>query len=880
MAKKKTQKPHAGAVQHKPSPLATPALGKSQPSRKGVAAWMAKHPVLTVFGVLTAISFIFFFEIIFAGKTYTSPDAQAPAAITAPLIKAHEQEGILPQWVPYLFAGMPTAGSLLYAPYSYFPGVVLAPLGGILGAAVFPGLYYALAGLGLFLFLRRKGAGLWPALTGGLAFMLTPYMITMTVFGHGTQLMTAAYLPLALWSVDRLFEKLSLLNLGAAGLVMGFMLQRGHVQIAYYGLMLLGLYFLYHLLLALRRKENNRILPLIGGFSGAVILAFALAAILYLPVQEYTPYSIRGSAPALEAAAENTGTGVGFDYATQWSFSPGEMMTFVLPSFYGFGGFTYWGNMPFTDYPNYMGILVLALAVVALVKRVPLAGFFGTAILLALLISFGNHFAWFYKIFYNYFPYFNKFRVPVMILILVQCSVAILAGLGLQALLQPLTEKVDRETGARHAALAKRLWTAALAVFGVMLLFTFGRSPFFELMRGFYPDLYEAPTQLQLDTMRFNKLLADLWLVGLILCTGLSMLALAYSKKISTTAAAVAITFLTVLDLWIVDKRIGEAPVPRKNISALLQPDEATRFLQEDKGVFRIFPVAELFGELRWSAQALASVGGYHPAKPRRYQDVLDATQLQTGFVNDYFRGVNQNGRRALQALAPEELPPERHRANRRLLDLLNVKYILSFYPLPELGWEIRKPVTYEQGGNARPLLIYENMSVLPRAYLVGQYEHVASDQEILRRLRAGDFDPHRTVLLSDKPATAPLPDTTAQSEIKRYGLHEIIVETACQFPQILVLSDNYYPICWTAFIDGQPVKTLRANHAFSAVEIPSGKHVVEFRYSSSAFTLGATASISALLVALSCLGLGWRQERPKNREAGSSVQEKAHREK
>ncbi|MGH7494607.1 MAG: hypothetical protein ACREOO_19720 [bacterium] len=880
MAKKKTQKPRAGTVRHKPTTTpTTPVPSKAQPSRKGaqaglspLAAWIAQHPALVVAGVLTVIIFAFFFEIVFQGKTYLSPDAQTPVAVTTPLKKMHEQDGVLPQWVPYLFAGMPSLGSLVYAPYSYFPNIALAPIGRFVRGTVIMVWYYVLAGFGLYLFLRRKGAGYIPALFGGIAFMLMPYLITMFIFGHGSQMMTAAYIPLALWAVDRLLEKFSPLNLGLAGVIMGFMLQRGHIQIAYYGLMLLGFYLLYHVFIALRQKQTARVLPMLGGFLGAVAIAFALAAVLFLPLREYTPYSIRGSASVLEATAEKTDTGVGFDYATQWSLSPGEMMTFVLPSFYGFGGFTYWGDMPFTDYPNYMGILVLALALAALIKRVPLAGFFGISILLALLISFGRHFAWFYNIFYDYFPYFNKFRVPSMILILVQCSTAILAGLGLQALLQPLAQKADRETSALRAVFVKRLWTVLIAVFAIMLLITLSRSVSFEWMRGFYPDQYEAQTQIQLDSKRFSMLLADLWIVGLIFCAGLSMLALAYSKKISTTTAATVITLLTLLDLWIVDKRISPEPVPDKSFSAFLQPDEATRFVQADQSVFRIFPVEDLFDELRWSAQAIASVGGYHPAKPRRYQDLIEATQLQSGFVNDYFRTVNQNGRRALQPFAAEEVPRARHRANRRLLDLLNVKYIFSFYPLPEAdspagGWIRRRVVNYERDGNARPLIIYENPSVLPRAYMVGQYESSQNDRETLGRLRAGDFDPHRTVILSEEPATPPQPDSTARAEIKTYELHNIVVETDCRFPQILVLSDNYYPICWKASIDGQPARTLRANHAFSAVEIPPGKHMVEFRYASSAFTTGALASAGALLVAAGCMGLGWRNERRREGE-------------
>ncbi len=866
MAKKKIQTPRAG--RQRSSPPATPATAKNRSSRSGLAGWIVSHPTLAVLGVMTALVLVFFFEIIFLGKTYQSPDAQAPAALSLPLRESLWEHGVLPQWTPFIFAGMPSFASLTYAPLVYFPGAVLETLGRVIpirGMLVMA-LHYVLAGAGVYLFLRRKGAGHIPALFGGVAFMLTPYMITMLIFGHGSQMMTAAYIPLALWAVDRLLEKFSLLNLGLAGLLMGFMLQRGHIQIAYYGLMLLGLYVLYHIFLAWRQKQAQRVLPRLGGFLGATAIAFALAAMLFLPLREYTPYSIRGAASVLANSAEKTDAGVGFEYATQWSFSPGEMMTFVIPSFYGFGGVTYWGNMPFTDYPNYMGILVLVLACVALVKRVPLAGFFGLAILLALLISFGQHFAWFYKIFYNYFPYFNKFRVPVMILILVQCAVAILAGLGLQAWLQPLAEKTDRETAktksARNAVMSKRLGVAVIAVFAVVLLLSLGRSVFFELMQGFYPDQYEAQTQRQLDQMRFSQLLGDLWIVALILGAGLSVLTLALSKKLSAAGAALIITLLTVIDLWIVDKKIGAGPVPEKSFSAFLQPDDATRFVQQDQSVFRIFPAADLFGELRWAAQGLESVGGYHAAKPRRYQDLLEATQLQNGFVNDYFREVNQNGRRALQPLTLQEIPPERHLANRRLLDLLNVKYIFSFYPLPEAGWLKRQVINYEREGNARPMVIYENPSVLPRAYLVGQYQHLADDREILMRLRQGDFDPHQTVLLSEKPETQPQPDSTARAEIKTYEWHKIAVETTCQFPQMLVMSDNYYPICWQAFIDGQPVKTLRAHHAFRALEISPGKHTVEFRYASSAFTTGLWTSLLAFVMAGAFIFLGWRREK------------------
>lgn len=823
-------------------------------------AWFGQHPALSAALLLLALMLLFFFDTIFAGKTYLSPDAQAPAMLTTTLRETFWKEGALPQWMPHIFGGMPSTASLTYSPFAYFPGAVveivsrLIPIRGMLVMA----LHYVLAGLGVFLFLKRRGASFVPALFGGVAFMLTPYMITMTIFGHGSQIMTAAYIPLALWAMDRLFEKFSLLNLGLSSLFVGLMLQRGHVQVAFYGLLLLGFFLLYQIFMAVRRKETARIAPVFGGFLATLALGFALAAILFLPLQEYTPYSIRGSASVLAEAKGAADTGVGFEYATQWSFSPGEMMTFLVPSFYGFGGVTYWGNMPFTDYPNYMGILVLALALVAVFKRVPLSGFFGSAIVLALLLSFGHNFETFYRLFYDYFPYFNKFRVPVMILVLVQCLVAILAGMGLQALLSPQPTESKREANKPHAMVSRRLWLALAGVLGVVLLITLAQSGVFSFMQSVYPDRYEPATQQQLDQMRFDKLLGDIWIVALIGCTGLAMFALYYAKKISATSAALVITLVTLLDLWIVDKRIGEAPAPERNTSAALQPDAVSNFLKSDAATYRILPLADLFNEMRWAAQGVQSVGGYHAAKPRRYQDLIEATNLQNGLVQTYFRQVNQGGRPALQPLRLEEIASEQRRAYLGLLDLLNVKYLISRYPLPEPTWVLRQTLSAEQSS----LFIYENTTALPRAYLVGKHEVIENDLDALTHVRSGRFDPRQSVMLKETPQNAPASDSTAKATLVKYSLHEIVVETQSTSPQILVLSDNYYPIGWHAYVDDQPAKTLLANYAFRGVEVPAGKHRIAWRYASAAYNLGLLISLGALAVIVGMLISGWRKSK------------------
>ena len=825
--------------------------------------WLQTHPLLTALGIFFILIMVFFFDTIFMGKTYVSPDAQAPASLSVPLTEYLWTNWEVPQWIPNIFGGMPSFSSLIFTPFAYFPDAILMVIerGVPIRRWLIYALHYVLAGFGIFLFLRHRKADFIPAITGGLAFMLTPYLITMIIFGHGSQIMTAAYIPIAFWATDRLFEKVSLLNIGLLGLTIGLMLQRGHVQISYYGLMLIGFYFLYQAVVLMRTKETPRLLKTSGGFAAGLVIALALAAILYLPLKEYTPFSIRGAASALKAPTGEVDTGVGFDYATQWSFSPGEMMTFIVPSYYGFGGVTYWGNMPFTDYPNYMGILVLALAIVALVQRVQLAGFFGISIILALLLSYGHHFAPFYKIFYNYFPYFNKFRVPVMILVLVQMLIAILAGLGMQSILQALTKKSNRENKQADAIIAKRLWIALSVLFGMAMILTFARDSFFEFMRGIYPDKYDTRTQLHLDTMRFDMMFGDMWIVVFILGGGLAMGALAYSKKISATLAASVVAILILTDLWLVDKKIGNDPVPEKSAKKFLEPDAATKFINKDSGIFRIYPTVELFGENSWAAQGIQTVGGYHAAKPRRYQDLLEATNLQSGFVGEYFLAANRGGRRVIQSMPIDAIPAKRRDANKKLMDMLNVKYLLSYYPLAEPTWQQRISIPLQQGTNQRSLFIYENKTVLPRAFLVGGYEVVANDLDILKKIRSGRFDPHNKVILKQEPNIQPTPDSTATATIAKYDLHEIIVEVESQFPQILVLSDNHFP-AWQAYIDEQRVNTLLANYNFRAIEVPAGKHKVEFHYSSPVFTLGVLLSLGALAVSLGFIFIGWKKEK------------------
>ncbi|MCK4904618.1 MAG: hypothetical protein KAS35_07975, partial [Candidatus Marinimicrobia bacterium] len=283
--------------------------------------------------------------------------------------------------------------------------------------------------LGMYVLLRYLKISQIVAIIGGAGFMLMPYIVTMEVFGHGSQAMTAAYIPWAFWAALKLFDKQRVLDSGILAIILGLQLQRAHVQIAYYTWMLIGALFLFKIILYLIDKELSK--NTIKGsilFASAIILALGISAIVYLPSLQYSSESIRSVGQPGSAS---------YDYATSWSFHPMEIFTFFIPSAYGFGGQTYWGKMPFTDYPNYMGIIFLLLAVFALIKkRNAVVWFLAGTTLIALLISFGRHFGFVYNLFYDFAPYFSKFRIPSMILIIVQFNTIILACYGLEQLVE------------------------------------------------------------------------------------------------------------------------------------------------------------------------------------------------------------------------------------------------------------------------------------------------------------------------------------------------------------------------------------------------------------------------------------------------------------
>ncbi|MBN1504037.1 MAG: hypothetical protein JW952_03140, partial [Candidatus Eisenbacteria bacterium] len=393
---------------------------------------LADRPVLLVSIILVVLLAVLFHPLVFGGKVLVSADAVAPVGFAAAAQESVKEGGPYPLWNPYVFLGMPSFGSLTYNPYVYFPDVILQGIHKVLPflpSMTWLLLYYFVAGLFMYLLLKETGLSLEAGLFAGVAFLLTPNLVAVGAFGHGSKLVNCAFIPVIMLLTVRLLKRGGAVSFGLLALSAGLQLLRAHVQIVYYTWLAVGLYCL--LFLAMKSADAPAVrarLKRVVFVGLALAVALAFGSVLYLPVLDYSAYSSRG---AVE------GGGMEFGRATDWSFSPVEMMTFLVPSWLGFGGRTYWGSMPFTDYPNYMGILPLFLGLIGLVfvrRREVL--FLLLLAVLSLLVSFGKHLEPLYRLLYEGLPYFNKFRVPVMILVLTQFAVAGLAAYGITAVLE------------------------------------------------------------------------------------------------------------------------------------------------------------------------------------------------------------------------------------------------------------------------------------------------------------------------------------------------------------------------------------------------------------------------------------------------------------
>ncbi len=566
---------------------------------------LGRRATLIAVLIVLAIGLVFFQRVMFRSEILTGGDVLAGAAIFEHYANGEIAAGRLPLWNPYMFGGMPFFESMTWSAFvypSFWIRYVIEKLPGVeLPRLFFLVLHYLLAGVGTFFFLRSRGVGHAGASLGGVAFMLTPHLVGLATIGHGGKVLTAAYLPLVVMAAYRVIECGNARWIAILGLIGGLQFLARHVQVSYYTWIVVLILLVFSVAVGRRDREpwgaqGRKAASVVA----AGVLAAALAAVLLLPLLAYTPLSTR----VAEAG------GIGFDQAVMWSFHPKEIVTFLVPSFFGLANETYWGTMPFQQVSHYSGYVVLCLAAIAVVrKRDRSVRFLTLLFVVGLVLSFGKYLGPVYRTLYAALPGFSRFRVPALFLLLSQFAVACLAGHGASVLLNEIKD-------GKRSWLPWAIGTAAVGILvGLIVMVSrssMGQTAGVALMARHAGVPAAQLRQLGATAAGYAVRDAGI-LAAFAAATGVAIFATA-TRKLPAWIPAALLLGLVVWDVSIVNARFMK-PERMKPLEQYYPATAAVQYLKKQPGPFRIAPLGQQFSSNAWMYHGIESIGGYHPAK-------------------------------------------------------------------------------------------------------------------------------------------------------------------------------------------------------------------------------------------------------------------------
>ena len=763
--------------------------------------------------LITIIPALFLYRMIIFGEIVTANDDLARHPINEWRDNYIAENENMPQWYPNLFSGMPSYGGYIYMtgdPTKLFRNTILFNL----GLKVW--FFLSLGGFGTFFLLKTLGSSSNAGVLGGLITGLTPYGFGLVNAGHLNKIFAMAYVPWVLACFLVFMKKKSLKSICVLSLITALQLWANHPQIVYYTWMIIGFYYVWSFGTEYKNKSLSLASKLyeLGGVLIALFLGFIMVSDPYNEVYTFQKHSNRGAKSVFEKM-EETSLGTNWNYATQWSFHPKEVISFVYPYFYGLQNFStrdlksaaYWGYMPFTQSTHYLGLIALILASIGALLKKPdkISLFFWITTILILITGFGKFFPLLYKPFFELFPFFSKFRIPSMIYALLPITISILAAKGYDILVSSKGEMY--------------IFKKALYFVGGIVAVSF----LFLIVSDFMIDFssskdgrYNSSIQGQLRSIRY-----DLFNKGCFLAISVSLcfLGLYYSyvkNKISKSLFNFGVIGLIILDLGILSNEFINVK-PKKNMDRMFEKNSIIDHLISDKSNFRVFPADEITSN-KYSYWNIESIGGYRPIKLRAYQDLMDAG------------GFNRS----------------------HILDMLNVKYVLTRKKINNPNFI---PVGDLKG-------IYENKKVLPKAWIIGDLKIVESQKESLMETLMTGFNPYSSAVVlkyegDDMPA-----NVNGHAIIKLKEENKIEINCQSETGGLLVLSEVYYKPGWKAFVNGVETKIYQTNHILRSVYIPSGESDVLFEYDDSRWQNTRMLSRISILTVLMLIGFSILRER------------------
>ncbi len=739
------------------------------------------------------------------GLTPQGTDVIASVGKTHLVSEFTKRTGELAFWNPAIFAGMPKYNDI--GPQAFSVDNFLAWFQGSFGNIF---IYYLFAAIGMFFFLRYLKMPPIVAFTGALMFVLLPHYKGLWIEGHFRKFRAIMYLPWIIYSFKYFLDKRTILSAALFALAFGIQIRTGHYQIIFYTGMLLFAVGIYPIIKQLLDGKTSDFVKSVGLLLFALALSFGMAAQPLLLNKEYLPYSKRGKTTIdlknRNKAQAKTNNGVSMHYATQWSTHPLELMRIIIPHAYGgidgekYTGKdfpqlqnrklpNYWGFMPFHTLFDYVGIITLMLAFIALfvLRKNKFVLSLGIFALFLILLSFGRHFEIFYSLFYNYFPYFNKFRAPAMSITVTSFVFVILAAYGLSYLFHLKLEKTSIEENKNI------LYVVGAFLFLGILVWLMSSG--FEFIKP--TENYNAQVKDMLKKIRQSYFNKDLVRYFFLIIIGGTAVASYFYKKISFNILAIIILIVVSFDLISVQNYYGEDYSKRTDLSKVVfQRSAVDKYLEKDKNLFRIFPVGQLMGDNRWGYEQ-QTIGGYSAIKMYTIEELVQ---------NCYYGGSDK-----------------RFPINWNVMKFLNVKYLILQQPVSNPN------LTLVNTDKGKKLFLFKYNKHLPRGFFVGKTEVIKDEYKRLERINSGNFDASYTAILEDELTTKITTPDSSNVKVIDFNPNKLSMDVYTDKTSLLVISELFYPPGWKIYIDNKPVnKIYKTDHAVMSIVVPEGKHKVE----------------------------------------------------
>lgn len=780
-------------------------------------------PDVLVVIIFAVISFAYFFPADLDGRILYRHDSSAGRGAGQETAEYHERTGKVSRWSNATFSGMPTYQT---AP-SYQSVSVLNQAVKAYHLWLPENVWYVFAYLlGFYILLRAFDFRQSLAALGSIVWAFSSYFFIIIAAGHIWKVMALAYLPPMIAGIVLAYRGKYLWGFIVTAIFAAFEVDANHVQMTYYYLFIILFMIIAYLVDAIRKKRMAQFVKATAVCAAGALIGILMNISNLYHTWQYAQESMRGKSELVKKDAGNqTSSGLDRDYITQWSYGVDETWTLLVPNAKGGASVPlaanteamkkadpnfmqiyqqlgqYWGDQPGTSGPVYVGAFVLMLFILGLfIVKGPIKWALLAATILSILLSWGHNFMPFTNFFLDYIPMYSKFRTVASILVIAEFTIPLLAMMALKKIVDEpelLTKK------------AKFVYISFGLTGGIALLFALMPTLFFsdfissQELEAFksIPAEYLSPLESNLRSIRESIFTADCWRSFWIIVIGTLLLFLYKFKKLKAEYMVGAIAILCLIDMWQVNKRyLNDEMFVEKSVREQAQPMTQTdRQILQDKSLdYRVLNLASNTFNENETSYYHKSIGGYHAAKLRRYQELIDA--YISPEMQKMMPAIAKAGGDMTKVDGDSLFP---------VLNMLNAKYFIV--PL-----------------QANQTVAIENPYVYGNAWFVDKVTYVKNANEELDALGKLNLR-HEAVAdarFQSQLGESKNQDSTSIVKLTAYEPNQLTYDVRSATGGIVVFSEIFYPE-WTATVDGKPVEIGRVDYVLRALNVDKGHHKV-----------------------------------------------------